>query len=190
MTPAGARPALASLLLLLLLLPAPLPAATVDAHCPVPWWQMEWNLVLLGPVGQEFTAARDRLSFVDLWLAEADWRNEGVQLAVRIHQGDLTGPVVGTSRLLDLPEGFNDYARFTFGTAVPLTVGELYALEPFRPAGEGYAMVRGGVDDPCPDGRAWIEGAALDNSDLWFQVGWDETVPAGRVGWGGWKARY
>lgn len=175
--------------LLVLALPSPAAGEEIDDYCHMEWWSGEWNMVHLGPAGQEFVAARDRLNFVDLWLSEGASNSDGVELAVRVRTVDLGGAVLATSRSVLLPNSAEGYFRFRFGPAVPLVPGAGYFLELFRPQGEGYAMVRGRFEDICPGGRAWLQGAPAPTIDLWYQLGWDPAaVATGGRSWGMWKA--
>jgi hypothetical protein len=52
------------------------------------------------------------------------------EFSVGIHQGGITGPVIGTSSAITLLSGiFREVVRFDFPTSVPLVPGNLYAIE-------------------------------------------------------------
>lgn len=162
----------------------------IDATCQMPWWNMEWNAVLLGPIAQSFVATADRMDFVDLMMAEGPSNSTGVQLALNLRAGDLAGAVLATSDVVQLDDGANDIFRFQFDPFVALEVGSTYVFEIVRVSESGYAMVRGSSDDPCPDMHAWISGLVRDLADLWFQLGRAPQVGTSASDWGGLKWIY
>lgn len=177
-------------LFLIVAVPAAAPAEQIDGGCWMPWWNMEWNSVLLGPIAQSFIATAPVMDFVDLMLAEGQSNSTGVQLALTLYSGGLAGPIVATSAVVQLDDGANDIFRFQFDPPVELTVSSTYTFELVRIGDTGYAMVRGSIGDPCPGTYAWIEGVALDYADLWYQVGRSDAVPTSTPNWGKLKWRY
>lgn len=181
---------LRALLLIGVALPVAATAEQVDVGCSMPWWNMAWNAPLLGPIAQDFVAAADRMDFVDLLLAEGQSNSNGVQVALALRAGELSGPVLATSTVLDLADGADGYFRFRFDPPVPLLVGATYLFEIRRVSDTGYLMVRGANDDPCPDGHGWIEGAQSELADLWFALGREVVVGDRSRSWGALKSRF
>lgn len=168
----------------------PARAEVVDGICHMPWWNMEWNAVLLGPIAQSFVAGADRMDFVDLDIAEGGFGSEGVDLALQLRETDLAGAVIGTSETVALADGTNGVVRFPFAAPVMLEPGATYVFEIVRTGESGYAMVRGANDDPCPAIHGWIGGTASSFVDLWFELGRSDAVPGTARSWGALKLRF
>lgn len=165
-------------------------APAFDLECAFPWWQFEWNVVALGPIGQTFVPIRDRMNWVTLMLAEGPSFSEGVDLAINVRTGTITGAIVATSRAASLPDGVNDLVRFDFDVDVSLAVGTAYTFEIVRVSETGYAMVRGADGDPCAGGSAWSQGQHFDHADLFYRIGWDDLTPSDEVSWSTVKGWY
>jgi hypothetical protein len=60
------------------------------------------------PIGQEITPTFNSLNFVDLYIGDAGGDiGPGANLRVVIHSGSITGPVLGTSNTVFVPDNTN-----------------------------------------------------------------------------------
>ena len=134
-----------------------------------------WSARYLAPMGQEFVPNNDSLDSVELLVANTDETSPGAaDLVINIRQGDILGPVVGTSLPLTIPFNAEGIARFEFSSRVELVPGNHYVLEIVIAAGIGNIGVGGGWETIYAPGRAIIQGVPVpstDNSDLWFREG-------------------
>jgi hypothetical protein len=88
------------------------------------FYSMETN----APMGQMFTPLSNAVGFVQLGM--------GARSPVRLHihlRGDsLTGPILATSRTINIPAGFKGVAHFNFETNVAVAPGWPYCIEPIN----------------------------------------------------------
>jgi hypothetical protein len=125
-----------------------------------------WNIIELGPVGQEFVPTMNALDVVELWTEDANLPS-GVDLQVHIHSSTITGPIMGTSSTTTLPDDFKGVTRFDFPETVILAPGELYVLEVIVVSGDGWLV--GWNSDSYPNGSAIDLGVPNGQADLWFR---------------------
>lgn len=164
-------------------------AYVIDQSC-TPTVFAEWSIALLGPAGQEFTAATNRLNVVELWISHGFAGIEPpTDLVVRIRAGVVSGAVLGESAAVTVQDGHFAPVRFDFATPVVLTPGLVYVLEAAVTGGGGNPMICGLDGSPYAGGRAILGGAPID-SDLWFRTGATEDVPVSSTSWGAVKALF
>lgn len=102
-----------------------------------------------GSFGQEFIPTFDALNAVDLVTADHDpFDGEGARLVVRIRNDTLTGEILATSEVVDLPNNFFGTTHFEFPSLVPVLPGKRHVLEIAKlsgsnRAGWGLALNRG-----------------------------------------------
>jgi hypothetical protein len=89
-----------------------------------------YNISALNPLEQTFIPALGRLNRIDLRIEDAGSDiGSGAQIMVRVHQGTGSGPIVGSSQTILVPDGFSGYATFPFASQVTLNPGFLYTME-------------------------------------------------------------
>ena len=103
------------------------------------------------PLGQRFTPRFNTLNFVDLFHV---WFSPGTAaFMVSIHAGTITGPVLGTSTILNVNPEYGPL-RFNFDAPVPLTPSQPYVLEVTQMS-PGYA---GGFNESSGTGGMFLQG--------------------------------
>jgi hypothetical protein len=110
---------------------------------------------------------------VELWTRDFSYGGSGARLVVNIRESTIYGPILGTSNILQLPEGFYGVTHFTFPSVVPLTPGQKYVIEVVVVAGGSWAFYdswavqsSGGPYSTYP-GETWIvSGVETPNNDL------------------------
>jgi hypothetical protein len=143
------------------------------------------------PIGQEFTPNLHSLDVVQLFL-EGLPNSPGANVFVHVRQSTVTGSILGTSQIINLPHippgGFiSTPVHFDFDSSVALVPGNLYVIDlQFVPEGTGgnWAVLSGGLNppnnppNPYAGGRLIVGGTPISFApvDLWFQEG-----PAGNV---------
>lgn len=118
---------------------------------------------------QQFRPTLTGVDFVELAIRNDNITGEAI-FAVIIHEGTVTGPVLGMSQAVTIlfPP---DFTHFDFPSAVPLTPGNLYVLEVTQVGqpriGWGASTLSNGA---YTNGQAAYRGQLI-NSDLWFREG-------------------
>jgi hypothetical protein len=142
------------------------------------WWSIEQ----LRPVGQEFTPQRAGLDAVSLWIAEGDGQPATMQVV--IHDATISGAVLGTSAVAELPNNQSGEVRFDFSTLVRLTPGKRYVLEPtvLRGGNDGVYLATGLTKGTgYKGGRPIAFGVPIDEpsleTDMLFREGFASTIP-------------
>jgi hypothetical protein len=141
------------------------------------------------PVGQEFVPDLDYLEVVQLWVHDADPRpgSDGV-FRVRIHSGSITGPLIGTSYDVTIPDNRSRVATFLFDT-VPLVPQSLYVIELIQAVG-GQRWMVWSCEGGYPRGCNIMAGVRLTSLDLWFREGVQEASAVQPLSWGRIKSLY
>ena len=183
------RSSVVPFLVCVLVLPSTVAARDVLV-CDMPWWTTEWNVVAHDPMGQQFTPSQSRLLSIELDLAEGSFRSEGTSLRLDVFEGGFDGTLLGQSAIVDLPDGFNARARFDFDPPLDGVAGRTLVFRITRTSAEGYAMVRGGSEDPCPGTSLWLLGVAAPLADLLFRIDTSTTVDVPPGTWSSVKALY
>ncbi len=155
-----------------------------DQSVTSPAWQA-YNTSYNGfiPLGQEFKPTQSSLSFVDLFLEDAGSDiGPGANFQVKIHSGTITGPVLGTSGTVFVPDGTNTgggstWTHFAF-TPISLTPNNTYVMEVTQVgnivAGNSNYMLVGtnpSGTDVYPAGRAILQTPVTNNLDFLFREG-------------------
>ena len=130
-----------------------------------------WNIEYFHPMGQEFTPALTSLNFVNLMLM--DFYGHGYvtgELAVSIHAGTITGPVLGTSESLILQPTFQGIGHFDFSAPVSLTPGATYVIQVDVLSGGDWGVGASGISTYVY-GREIQSGVPVEDNDLFFREG-------------------
>lgn len=119
------------------------------------------------PTGQSFRPTLSQVGFVRLELFDANNNNGlGATLYVNLRSGSLTGPIIGSSAPVTLPNGFgsvlsNQFVNFFFADPVPVQPNATYFFEPVVQSGDSW----------------WVDGAILSYSrGSGYTFGSDTTV--------------
>jgi hypothetical protein len=124
----------------------------------------------LFPTGQGFTPTLSGVDFIKVKFQDGD-PNDGLGAMINLilHSGSFTGPVLGTTASVDLPNGFTGVASFFFPNTVPLTPGALYYFElNLQSTGvwnvdfEGFNYL---------GGDSWVRGHDDPAGGYWFREG-------------------
>jgi hypothetical protein len=134
------------------------------------------NLRFSGVTGQEFMPTLSSLDTVELLFDGPDGSfppNIRGDFSVGIHQGSITGPIVGTSTAVALLTGiFREVVRFDFPTSASLVPGQTYVIEINRLSDPELPFFFGATQtDMYGGGRAIINEISLPDSDLFFREG-------------------
>jgi hypothetical protein len=96
------------------------------------------------PVGQSFTPSLSVVGFVRLFMDDANpGNNIGATVYVNLLANSITGPVIGTTTPVFMPDSFgrlgtNGYVNFYFSTPVAVTPGVTYYLNPVVQSGDSW----------------------------------------------------
>jgi large repetitive protein len=135
------------------------------------------------PLGQEFKPTQTSLSFVELFIEDAGSDiGPGANFQVKIHSGTITGPVLGTSSTVFVPDGTNTGGGSTWThfdlTPIALTPNATYVMEVTQVgsivAGNSNYMLVGtnpSGTDVYPAGRAILKTPVTNNLDFLFREG-------------------
>ncbi len=143
------------------------------------------SIQYFSPIGQSFIPALPGLDTVELWTEDLTWNNgHGVDLYVNIREGSISGPILGTSHTLSLPDNFHGVTHFSFPSLVSLRPGKVHVMEVVVVDGDRWVLLsnwsvgsQGGPSDTYPRGNWILNGQELPGNDLWFQEGLASTVP-------------
>jgi len=126
------------------------------------------------PLGQRFAPSLNTLNFVDLFHV---WFGSGTAtFIVNIHAETITGPVLGTSTILNLNPEYGP-VRFNFDAPVSLTPAQTYVLEVTQTS-PGFA---GAFNTSLGTGGMFLQGQPTSET-LWFREG-VVVVPEPGTGW-------
>jgi hypothetical protein len=89
------------------------------------------------PSGQSFTPALSSIGFVQFGLHDPHAGDGvGATVYVNLRAGSLFGPILGSTDPVTMPDGYSRGTTVVFGTAVDLTPGQTYYLQPVVLSGE------------------------------------------------------
>jgi hypothetical protein len=129
---------------------------------------------------QEFRPALSGLDAVELRMIDRGVDDtDGAQVFVRIRWFGLTGPIVGTSDLLSLPDQFGvatdgGIVTLTFPKRLMLTPDEPYFIEVNQLRGDNFHVGYTGLFDYYDRGHMWAgypTPMPQETDDLWFRTG-------------------
>jgi hypothetical protein len=134
------------------------------------------NISFFAPIGQEFIPALNSLDVVELFTTDFGG-SAGGNLFVDIHFDNIFGPVVGSSNILELPDGFSGISQFTFPETVFLNPEQRYVISVNTFEGSDFWGIgsSGGPNSTYPQGNQIITVNGVTTSragnDLWFREG-------------------
>jgi hypothetical protein len=125
--------------------------------------------------GQSFTPALPFVDFVNLMFQDANSNDGlGVGVYVTLRSGSITGPIIGSSPAVSLPNAFAGPATFLFPAEVPVTPGVIYYFNVVPQSGGPFSTF-GSAFYNYPGGTAFVGTHPDPTADLWFREG--ITVP-------------
>jgi len=121
------------------------------------------------PLGQSFTPALSSVGFVTLFI-DVDPSAEAT-IYVNLRSTSITGTILGSTTPVFFPNSFGDYDYpiFYFPTAISVTPGVQYFLQPIVQSGDTF-----GIFDfygSYVGGNLIAGGVVIPNHELWFQEG-------------------
>ena len=127
------------------------------------------SIPIFSPIGQEFVPEFNSLNVVELFTS--DFNSGAETLLVNVREGDIFGPIVGTSDSV-VASDFDGVTRFNFEEIVPLNPGETYVIDVVLESGSNWGIgSSGGPFSTYPDGNQILNGEPQPNNDLWFREG-------------------
>lgn len=123
------------------------------------------------PVGQSFTPALSSVGFVTLMLYDGDALHiSSGNVHVNLRANSITGPILGTSLTVSIPDNFFDVTNFSFALSVAVIPGTTYYFEPEVISGNpGIGSYI--TDASYTGGSEILEGVPLAGRNLWFCEG-------------------
>jgi hypothetical protein len=133
------------------------------------------NIQTNQPVGQSFVPTLTSIGFVSLLIANfpppRGFASNAI-VSVNLWSGSISNGTLLASTSDFVSAGFAGTLDFIFSSAVTVTPGNSYYLQPLVLSGGGHVTTQASVlTTGYPYGTAIIGGDALDLSDLWFREG-------------------
>jgi hypothetical protein len=123
-----------------------------------------------GPFGQSFTPSFTSIGFLRLKLYDNIPSNGlGATVYVNLRTDSISGAVLGATAPTALTDGFSGVVNFFFSTAVSVTPGTIYYLEPVVQTGDLWKAVTGPYI--YPGGSLISQNNVISGSDMWFREG-------------------
>ncbi len=125
---------------------------------------------LVPSTGQSFTPNFSAIDFIRLDLSDGNITDGlGSTWFLNLRSDSITGPILGTTAPVGLPDTFIGTANFFFPSTVPLTPGTTYYFDVNSTDGGGWHMIFGQFS--YPGGIAWARGQPNAQGDYWFREG-------------------
>jgi len=122
------------------------------------------------PIGQSFIPSLSAVGFIRLCLDDVNKGNNlGATVYVNLHQDSITGPIIGSTQPVFMPDSFENLTNFFFPTPVAVTPGTTYYFEPVVQSGDSWYVVA--YNFGYTGGTAYYKGLADPFTDLWFREG-------------------
>lgn len=121
------------------------------------------------PIGQSFTPSLSAVGFIRLELGDVNVGNGlGATIYLNLRTNSITGPIMGTTDPVFLPDGFGGFTNFFFSVPVSVTPGMTYYFRPEVQLGDAWVIGR--FVPNYPGGTEYANGQPGVN-DLWFREG-------------------
>jgi len=127
------------------------------------------------PTGQSFTPSLDGVGFVRLQLFDQNRSNSlGATVYVNLRSDSITGPIIGTSDPITMPDNFgiplsSGFVTFFFPATVSIQPGTTYFFQPVVQSGDSWAILAGVFN--YGGGAEYAFGSASSSADYWFREG-------------------
>ena len=129
------------------------------------------------PWGQSFTPTLSGVDFIRLLFDDGTPNDAlGATLSINLHSSSISGPIIGTTAPVTMPNGFAGPTTFFFPSSVQLTPGVMYYFEPVLQSGGSWYL----ETEPHTylGGNFFNNGNPLLGTDLWFREGLVVPEPA------------
>jgi len=120
------------------------------------------------PMGQSFTPSLQAVSFVTLYLYDANFTQSDASIRVNLRTLSVTGPVLGSTEQEMVTNNFVGQVTFLFPSPVAVTPGQTYYLQPEAVNGDVWGSY---VTTGYASGAEILAGSPFGNRDLWFREG-------------------
>jgi hypothetical protein len=121
------------------------------------------------PIGQSFVPSLSSVGFIRLSLDDVNKGNNlGATMYINLREGSITGPIIGSTQPVFMPDSFENPTNFFFSTPVAVTPGTTYYFEPVVQSGDLWYTVA--YNYQYPNGSAYTHGSPI-SWDLWFREG-------------------
>ncbi len=128
------------------------------------------DLKLAQPLGQSFTPALVSVGFVEFNFYDGDvLHSSGATVVVNLRSNAITGPILGISASVFMPNGFFGVTNFVFTTSIPVTPGVVYYLQPMVQSGDDMGAYL--TDASYTGGSAISQGVPVPDRNLWYREG-------------------
>jgi hypothetical protein len=125
---------------------------------------------LLPSTGQSFTPTLSGINFTRLSISDGDPGDGlGSTWFLNLRSTGITGPILGTTASVYLPDGFTGHPNFFFPNTIPLTPGTRYWFDVNSPDGGAWNIVFAAFHYPGGDG--WVRGNDDPAGGYWFREG-------------------
>ena len=121
------------------------------------------------PIGQSFIPALESVGFIRLCPSDDAFNGVGTTMAVNLRSDSITGPILGSTDPVSLPDRFHGAVEFHFPTPVTVTPSVTYYFQPVIQAGESFSVSF--AQFHYPNGALFGKGVASPFFDLWFREG-------------------
>jgi hypothetical protein len=123
------------------------------------------------PMGQSFTPALSAVGFARFYMGDANFGNSlGATVYLNLRANSITGPILGTTDPVSMPDSFSAPVNFFFATPIAVVPGVTYFLQPAVQTGDFWHAL---IYDTYhyAGGTAFESGVPQLASDLWFREG-------------------
>lgn len=131
---------------------------------------------VLPHTGQSFIPTLPGIDFIRLKFTDANpGDNLGATIFLNLRSTSITGPILGTTADVTMPNGFSGTTNFLFPTTIPLMPGTTYYFD--------LNLVSGGPWDIdiysyyYPNGESFVGGQPHPGGNYWFREGIIAAVP-------------
>ncbi len=122
------------------------------------------------PMGHSFTPSFSSVGVVALNLYDGDTlHTAGATVFVNLRWNSITGPILGVSDPVFMPNNFFGITNFVFSTPVAVVPGVTYYFQPLVQSGDGWGSYL--TDGSYPGGTAIAGGLPISDRNLWFREG-------------------
>ena len=125
---------------------------------------------LVPNTGQSFIPSLSAIDFIRLNLSDGSPGDGlGSTWFLNLRSTTITGPILGTTAPVDLPDTFIGPANFFFPSTIPLTPGTTYYFDVNSADGGAWHVIAGVFN--YPGGMIWAQGQPNPQGDYWFREG-------------------
>ena len=124
----------------------------------------------LPSTGQSFTPSLSGVDFIRLTFNDGDLSDGlGATIYLNLRSTSITGPVLGTTAPVSMPNGFSGVVNFFFPNTVSLAPATVYYFDLGLQSGGTWNVDVEGFH--YPGGEAFKQGSPYPGSDYWFREG-------------------